>query len=97
MKIAIKLLMLGALLSSVLGCRSSTPPATDICIGDGLGGADCTLSTGEHAYKTPSELKDSWIIPDQKQATAFVSWCYDTSPRNVKPAMEKTKEAAQNP
>lgn len=24
-------------------CRTSTPPAVDVCIGDGFGGADCAL------------------------------------------------------
>lgn len=80
--------MLGLLLLSVPACRSSTPPPTDICIGDGVGGADCTLSDGAHAYKKPSELKNAWLIPDQKQAQNFVSWCYDVSPETAKNGMD---------
>jgi hypothetical protein len=87
MKTVIKPLMLGILLLSVPACRTSNPPATDICIGDGHGGADCTLSSGVHQYKTPSELNNSWIIPDQTQAANFVSWCYDISPNDATFAM----------
>lgn len=63
-----------ALLSS---CRKDPPPPTDICQGDGFGGANCTLSSGEHVYKTPSELENSWIIPDQKQAENLMRWCFN--------------------
>ena len=79
--------MLGLLLLSAQGCRNDTPPPTDICIGDGHGGADCTLWTGEHAYKTPSQLKSAWIIPDQQQAAAYVAWCYGTTPQVAANAM----------
>lgn len=92
MKIATKLPMLGLMLLSCPACRSSTPPPTDICVGDGFGGADCTLSTGEHKYKSPSDLKGAWIIPDQKQATSFVSWCYDATQEQVQAAMEKAQK-----
>lgn len=95
MRTVTKLLMLGMMSLLVQGCRSSTPPPTDVCIGDGFGGADCTLSDGSHAYKPPSQLKSAWIIPDQKQAQLFVGWCYDTSPAAVAPAMEKVAEEAR--
>lgn len=95
MRIDIRLLMLGTLLFLAPGCRGSSPPPTDICIGDGFGGADCTLSDGTHAYKSPSDLKNSFILPDQKQAQNFVAWCYDTSSSNVAPAMAKIQEQAR--
>jgi hypothetical protein len=88
-RIALSPLMLGTLLSLAQGCRSSQPPPIDICLGDGFGGADCTLSDGSHAYKTPSQLKNSWIIPDQKQAASFTGWCYDIPSDQAQAAMEK--------
>lgn len=80
--------MLGMLLLLAPGCRKSTPPPTDICIGDGFGGADCTLSDGTHQYKSPSVLRGAWIIPDQKQAAAYVSWCYDASLNQTQQVMD---------
>lgn len=66
-----------AFLLLIPACRKDKAPPTDVCIGDGFGGADCTLSTGEHAYKKPSDLRNAWMIPDAKQAQAFADWCYN--------------------
>jgi len=91
MKTVTKFLMLGSLFFSLPACRSSGPPPTTICTGDGAGGGDCTLPDASHQYKSPSDLKNSWIIPDQKQAAAFVSWCYDITPEQAAKYMEKYK------
>lgn len=91
---ATKLLMLGTLLLVAPACRTSQPPPTDICTGDGFGGANCTLSDGSHVKKLPSELNHSWIIPDQKQAAAFTSWCYDASVEDVQKQMSQLEVEA---
>jgi hypothetical protein len=74
-------LMLGIALLAFLvllsSCRKDPPPPIDICEGDGVGGAYCTLSDGSHIQLLPSQLKRAWIIPDQEQAKAFVNWCYN--------------------
>jgi len=68
---------LGFLLSS---CRNSHPPAIEICIGDGFGGADCIEADGTQRYRAPSELKNYWMT-NQPDMQNFSSWCYDTSPQ----------------
>ena len=72
----IGLLVCLGFLSGASSCRKDPPPQTDICLGDGHGGADCTLKDGSHAYRLPSQLENSFIIPDQQQAKDLMSWCY---------------------
>lgn len=84
-------LMLGLGLCLVLvGCRSSNPPAIDICIGDGFGGMNCTLKDGSHKYLKPSETENMWATT-QEDMKLFASWCYNTSVKNVAPQMELIK------
>lgn len=74
------------------GCRTDKPPQISIiCIGDGFGGADCVLSTGEKKYLKPSELKNFWMTT-QLDMQNFSSWCYDTSPKVVSHHMERLEE-----
>lgn len=74
-----RLQIVGTLLClATVSCRTDSPPPTDICIGDGIGGADCTLKDGSHSWLSPSQLDHAWIIPTQDQAKAYIAWCYDT-------------------
>jgi hypothetical protein len=88
MKLAITFAALSLLL---YGCRSDKPPRIDVCLGDGAGGADCTLKNGEHVYRSPSQLKNYWMTP-QGDMTAFASWCYKTNPANVTPVMATIRQ-----
>lgn len=90
-----------ALLASA-SCRSSKPPAIDVCIGDGAGGADCVLREGSALrfkcvreqrgwYCPPSALENAWITTGDDME-AYSSWCYDTSRKNVRPAMRAIRQ-----
>lgn len=82
-------LVLGFLLSS---CRTSKPPALSIiCLGDGVGGADCVDSVGNKIYKKPSELLNYWMTTEVDEQN-FASWCYGGgSGGAVKAGMESIK------
>lgn len=74
-------------LALVSGCRSDRPPAiSTICILDGYGGGDCVNSDGTSVYKRPSEMLNYWSTT-QADMQNFASWCYKTSPENVKDRM----------
>ncbi len=73
------------------GCRSSKPPAIGICIGDGLGGADCIGSDNSKFYMSPSDLKNFFMLSQSDEAR-FVSWCFDTTEAHVQPWLENTKD-----
>lgn len=87
-------LRLGRLLLPVLAlalssCRDSVPPKMEICIGDGLGGADCIGADGSRRYRLPSELKNYWMS-NQPDMANFTSWCYATnSPENMNRIMDR--------
>lgn len=89
----IKPLIYGVLLLSAAGlvlnaCRTSKPPVIAlICLGDGLGGADCSASTGEHVYLKPTDLKNWWMI-SQTDAANLLSWCYMTTPHVAQAGMQ---------
>lgn len=80
----------------ISACRRDLPPKIDICIGDGFGGADCVLKTGEKAYRSPSELKNYWATT-QADMAAFSSWCYQASPQVIEAQMKAIEEAARAP
>ena len=71
-------LLASLLVLSIIGCRTSNPPKIEICIGDGVGGADCIERDGSKLYRVPSQLLNYWMT-NQIDETAFSSWCYDTS------------------
>lgn len=76
----LKLLSFGALLCLAGGCRNDRPPALgEICLGDGFGGADCSLADHTYRYRYPSDLKNFWMIT-QSDAAALTSWCYQAPP-----------------
>lgn len=77
-------LLLFLLLTS---CRSSTPPQIEICLGDGFGGADCLLATGEKITRLPSELQNYWMSPSE-DFSRFAAWCYDTRQNLISKHME---------
>jgi hypothetical protein len=77
-------------------CRKDPAPRVDVCLGDGAGGADCTLKDGSHAYRSPSQLENYWMTP-QADMARYASWCHDTTPAVVKPVMKAiSKEIAAN-
>lgn len=93
--LAIALLLLNS-------CRSSIPPAIDLCQGDGFGGADCILVSGsplrplcssvddtqKNRFKCPpSALLNTWITTQQSEKI-FAAWCYDTSSENIEKAQK---------
>jgi hypothetical protein len=86
-------LLVGLVLASI-ACRKSVPPPIDICIGDGVGGADCILKDGTKAYLLPSQLKNYWMT-SQFDMQAFSSWCYDTSTKVTGAQMEALKAKTQ--
>lgn len=61
------------------GCPRDYPPKLSlICTLDGIGGGDCSDSTGVHIYKAPSEMTNYWATT-QTDAENLVSWCYGVS------------------
>jgi hypothetical protein len=73
-----KLLFLGLVFLS--SCRTDPPPKLSIiCIGDGLGGAECADSFGNSVYRLPSQLKNFWMTTEADEAN-FASWCYEGTP-----------------
>lgn len=84
--IAGSLLLLG-LVCILNGCatvKKDNPPEFPICMGDGVGGADCigrpdcTPIPGHDGktYCPPSKLNTAWITT-QEGAQALTQWCYD--------------------
>lgn len=70
------LLTLAVLISS---CRTSQPPEISIiCLGDGLGGANCKDPKGNVIHKLPSELENFWMTTPEDMA-AFSAWCFKTN------------------
>ena len=86
-----------ALLISLLAlsaCRTDKPPELSIiCIGDGLGGADCSLPGGGQVSRSPSELKNYWMTTQTDQAK-FAAWCYGVPPKTANAALEVIKRSA---
>ena len=70
-------LALALSLSSCKSSRSDPPPVLSIiCLGDGFGGADCSLADGTKKYLPPSELKNYWMTTNG-DAQNLVQWCYN--------------------
>ncbi len=79
-----------ALALSLSSCRHDVPPQIILCIGDGLGGADCSIpGVPEREYWPPSKLNDAWITT-QDDAAKLLAWCYHTTPDKVTPIMMQT-------
>ncbi len=79
---------LGVVLTIMAGCRNDPPPTISIvCLGNGFGGADCSLPNGERKYLAPSELKNFWMTT-QTDMKNFSSWCYQTNGKNVEQQMQ---------
>lgn len=85
------LLALGLLALS--GCRNSVPPKIEICIGDGVGGADCIEANGAKLYRPPSQLLDYWMTSEPDEAN-YSSWCYDTTTAAAQAGMKQMKAKA---
>lgn len=87
-----KQLIVGSLLCLVLAaCRTDKPPVIEICIGDGFGAADCIDRDGNKVYRSPSELQNYWMSPQQDMA-AFSSWCYKVNKEVIESEMQKKIE-----
>ena len=70
------------------GCRKDTPPVFSvICLGDGFGGADCSVADGSRKYLKPSELKNFWMTTNADMQN-YTSWCYQASPAAVRQVLE---------
>lgn len=67
-----------ALAFALSGCKADKPPAITVCIGDGVGGADCRTATGTVLYLGPVELQNYWMA-SQEDVSRLLSWCYDTN------------------
>lgn len=78
---------------AVSGCpkKSHAPQFDFICIGDGFGGADCSMSDGSKKYMKPSELKNVWIT-NQASMERFAAWCYDTDARTAAKALDEIRK-----
>lgn len=90
-KVTTFLLLYSSLLTLAVlsSCRTSRPPPISlICIGDGFGGGDCVTDHGEKVYKSPTELKNFWMTPQDDEAR-FASWCYKTDEQFTKQVMNK--------
>lgn len=83
-----RILLLAIGLVALSSCRKDTPPPVEICIGDGVGGADCIEKDGSRRYRRPSELENYWMTNQEDQA-AFASWCYKANPQSVERAMDR--------
>lgn len=85
---------------AISACRSSTPPKIDVCLGDGVGGADCQLLPGSVLadkceqlpngghYCPPSALLNAWITTNQDMAK-FAAWCHEVDMETTEAAMAK--------
>jgi len=62
-----------------------------VCIGDGVGGADCVLSNGARKYLPPSKLMNYWMT-SQSDFEKFSAWCYETSISNMRPVLSSKKD-----
>lgn len=73
-------------LSFETACATSKPPEIDVCIGDGMGGADCALKATSPLrgkclefksgfYCPPSTLQNTFITTPEDMKN-FSSWCY---------------------
>lgn len=74
----------------------------DNCLGDGFGGADCSLKDGSLLapkclslpsggfYCPPSALKNMWMTT-QQDMQAFASWCYDVSSETTGAVMKQMR------
>lgn len=75
-----------------------TPPPMPVCIGDGLGGADCVASDGKSFYCDSKCLK-SWWMTDSDSMAAFTAWCYGAPVDKVKvelQVIEKMTKGEEN-
>lgn len=89
-------------------CRTSRPPDTSVCIGDGFGGANCQLIDGSplaaccsKVMNQDGSLKGYYCLPSclknawmtsETEEAHFVSWCYDTDLTIIKNQMKNIKQ-----
>lgn len=87
-----------AVLALVLdvGCRTTRPPAIEICAGDGLGGADCSEKDNSRKYRSPAELENYWMT-NQDDMAAFAAWCYKSDIPTATKALETMKLEIRGP
>jgi hypothetical protein len=84
-------LFLSLFLYPTSGCRKDNPPVFSIiCLGDGFGGADCSLADGSKKYLSPTELKDFWMTTNADMQN-FSSWCYNTDPKTGGAALDNLR------
>lgn len=78
-------------LLSLSSCRNSVPPKIEVCIGDGVGGADCIEADGSKLFRPPSQLKNYWMTNQPDEAN-LLSWCFATTPSAVSSGMKLVRE-----
>lgn len=89
-------LLLVALALLPLSCRNSVPPKIEICIGDGVGGADCIEPDGTKMFRLPSQLQNYWMTSEADEAN-FSSWCYESTKNVAEIGMKNIKEDIHGP
>lgn len=106
MKHSLSLVPLFSALALLAGCRTTTPPAIDICIGDGSGGADCILRENSRlksscvateeggVYCPPSVLENMWMTTPEDMAE-YSRWCYDTNASVIRTQMDALETKAK--
>jgi hypothetical protein len=53
-----------------------------MCLGDGMGGADCIEFDGSLSRRNERELEGYWMT-DPESMGAFSTWCYDAEPIKI--------------
>lgn len=84
-----------ALLLSLAACRQSKPPSIEVCITDGVGGADCIEKDGSKLYRPPSQFENYWATNQSDQA-ALISWCYEIQRDHAEMAMSEIQRQAKD-
>jgi len=102
-----RLLLASLALLSISGCRSDKPPVISIiCLGDGFGGADCSLGANAtapagcsasdptqptHVYCLPSALTNFWMTSEADES-AWASWCYGSAPQASRAVLKTMRQ-----
>jgi hypothetical protein len=65
-----------------------------ICLGDGVGGADCSLPNGGQSHLLPSQLKNFWMTTNADMQN-FSAWCYQTTPEIAAKGLKEIRSEIQ--
>ena len=74
------------------GCpQKSPPPPMEVCIHDGVGGADCVEHDGSKLYRPPSAMANYWCT-NQEDEAAYASWATGANSEEVSDQMTEIKK-----